>query len=151
MENRGRQRRTLKYDGSFDAQTGRASTGLTTVPADHPFFNIEGTDNIVLLTTDRYAERSLIIQGAGAGAAVTDRDMPGPPQGHHRPPQTGRQHHRDLRRPEGLPPQLNHRGLRVEHKTFTPNRLHSVPTSQTKLVASRMRKTTQMAVDGRAK
>jgi aspartokinase/homoserine dehydrogenase 1 len=76
MENRGRQRRTLKYVGSFDAQTGRASTGLTTVPADHPFFNIEGTDNIVLLTTDRYAERSLIIQGAGAGAAVTDRDMP---------------------------------------------------------------------------
>ena len=41
------------------------------MPADHPFFNIEGTDNIVLLTTDRYAERPLIIQGAGAGAAVT--------------------------------------------------------------------------------
>ena len=47
----------LKYVGSFDAKTGKASTGLTTVPADHPFFNIEGTDNIVLLTTDRYAER----------------------------------------------------------------------------------------------
>ena len=61
----------LKYVGSFDAKTGKASTGLTTVPADHPFFNIEGTDNIVLLTTDRYAERPLIIQGAGAGAAVT--------------------------------------------------------------------------------
>ena len=61
----------LKYVGSFDAKTGTASTGLTTVPADHPFFNIEGTDNIVLLTTDRYAERPLIIQGAGAGAAVT--------------------------------------------------------------------------------
>ena len=61
----------LKYVGSFDAQTGKASTGLTTVPADHPFYNIEGTDNIVLLTTDRYAERPLIIQGAGAGAAVT--------------------------------------------------------------------------------
>lgn len=61
----------LKYVGSFDAKTGQASTGLTTVPADHPFFNIEGTDNIVLLTTDRYAERPLIIQGAGAGADVT--------------------------------------------------------------------------------
>ena len=61
----------LKYVGSFDAKTGQASTGLTTVPADHPFFNIEGTDNIVLLTTDRYADRPLIIQGAGAGADVT--------------------------------------------------------------------------------
>ena len=49
----------------------RPATGLTTVPADHPFYNIEGTDNIVLLTTDRYADRPLIIQGAGAGAAVT--------------------------------------------------------------------------------
>ena len=54
----------LKYVGSFDAKTGNASTGLTTVPADHPFYNIAGTDNIVLLTTDRYAERPLIIQGA---------------------------------------------------------------------------------------
>ena len=61
----------LKYVASFDGKTGKASTGLTTVPADHPFYNIEGTDNIVLLTTDRYAERPLIIQGAGAGAAVT--------------------------------------------------------------------------------
>ena len=61
----------LKYVASFDGKTGKASTGLTTVPADHPFYNIAGTDNIVLLTTDRYAERPLIIQGAGAGAAVT--------------------------------------------------------------------------------
>ena len=61
----------LKYVASFDGQTGKASTGLTTVPADHPFYNIAGTDNIVLLTTDRYADRPLIIQGAGAGAAVT--------------------------------------------------------------------------------
>ena len=42
---------------SFDGQTGIASTGLTTVLADHPFYNIAGTDNIVLLTTDRYADR----------------------------------------------------------------------------------------------
>jgi len=61
----------LKYVASFDAKTGQAETGLRTVAADHPFYNIEGTDNIVLLTTDRYAERPLIIQGAGAGAAVT--------------------------------------------------------------------------------
>ena len=61
----------LKYVASFDGSTGVAQTGLRSVPADHPFYNIQGVDNIVLITSDRYDERPLIIQGAGAGAAVT--------------------------------------------------------------------------------
>ncbi|NQY68370.1 MAG: hypothetical protein HRT72_11705, partial [Flavobacteriales bacterium] len=38
---------------------------------DHPFYNIAGSDNIVLFTTERYKAQPLIIQGAGAGAEVT--------------------------------------------------------------------------------
>ena len=38
---------------------------------DHPFYNLEGKDNIVLFYTDRYPEQPLIIKGAGAGAEVT--------------------------------------------------------------------------------
>ena len=35
------------------------------------FYNLEGSDNIVLFYTDRYSEQPLIIKGAGAGAEVT--------------------------------------------------------------------------------
>ena len=38
---------------------------------DHDFYNIEGSDNIILFYTDRYNERPLIVKGAGAGAEVT--------------------------------------------------------------------------------
>ena len=37
----------------------------------HPFYNLEGSNNIVLLTTDRYREYPMLIQGYGAGASVT--------------------------------------------------------------------------------
>ena len=37
----------------------------------HPFYNLEGKDNIVMFYTNRYKEQPLIIKGAGAGAAVT--------------------------------------------------------------------------------
>lgn len=59
----------LKYVASF--KDGKASVGLQEIPADHPFYNLEGKDNIVLFYTDRYADQPLIIKGAGAGAAVT--------------------------------------------------------------------------------
>ena len=39
---------------------------------DHPFAtSLGGSDNIVMLHTERYSPRPLIVQGAGAGAAVT--------------------------------------------------------------------------------
>ena len=37
----------------------------------HPFYELQGKDNIVLLTTDRYSEQPLVVKGAGAGAEVT--------------------------------------------------------------------------------
>ncbi len=50
---------------------GRGSVGLKEVPMTHPFYDLEGSNNIILLTTERYREYPMLIQGYGAGAAVT--------------------------------------------------------------------------------
>jgi len=50
---------------------GKTSVGLEEVDHSHPFYNIEGSNNIVLLTTERYREYPMLIQGYGAGAGVT--------------------------------------------------------------------------------
>ena len=59
----------LKYVAQFE--NGKARVGLQFIPKDHPFYNLEGKDNIVLFYTDRYVDQPLLIKGAGAGAAVT--------------------------------------------------------------------------------
>ena len=59
----------LKYVAEFI--NGKANVGLQHIASDHPFYNLEGSDNIVLFFTDRYPENPLIIKGAGAGADVT--------------------------------------------------------------------------------
>lgn len=59
----------LKYVAEFS--DGKANVGLQHIASDHPFYNLEGSDNIVLFFTDRYPENPLIIKGAGAGADVT--------------------------------------------------------------------------------
>lgn len=50
---------------------GQTRVALQTVGQDHPFYNLEGSNNIVLLTTERYKEYPMLIQGYGAGASVT--------------------------------------------------------------------------------
>jgi len=50
---------------------GKASVGLQEVDASHPFYNLEGSNNIILLTTERYNKYPMMIQGYGAGADVT--------------------------------------------------------------------------------
>ena len=50
---------------------GKTSVALKAVGPDHPFYNLEGSNNIVLLTTERYKEYPMLIQGYGAGAGVT--------------------------------------------------------------------------------
>lgn len=52
-------------------EKGKASVGLQEVDAKHPFYVLEGSNNIILLTTDRYKEYPMMIQGYGAGASVT--------------------------------------------------------------------------------
>ncbi len=59
----------LKYVAQFE--NGKANVGLQFIEKEHPFYNLEGKDNIVLFYTDRYSEQPLLIKGAGAGAAVT--------------------------------------------------------------------------------
>ncbi len=59
----------LKYVAQLD--NGKASVGLQPVGADSPFYNLEGSDNIVLFYTVRYPEQPLIVKGAGAGGDVT--------------------------------------------------------------------------------
>ncbi|MEL4309068.1 bifunctional aspartate kinase/homoserine dehydrogenase I [Joostella sp. CR20] len=59
----------LKYVAQFE--NGKAKVGLQHIPSDHPFYNLEGKDNIVLFFTERYSEQPLLIKGAGAGADVT--------------------------------------------------------------------------------
>ncbi len=50
---------------------GKASVLLEDVASNHPFYGLEGSNNIVLLTTERYREYPMLIQGYGAGAEVT--------------------------------------------------------------------------------
>jgi aspartokinase/homoserine dehydrogenase 1 len=50
---------------------GKAKVSLASVGASHPFYSLSGSDNIILLTTERYKERPMVIRGPGAGAEVT--------------------------------------------------------------------------------
>jgi aspartokinase/homoserine dehydrogenase 1 len=52
-------------------QNGQAQVGLQAVDHDHPFYRLADSDNSVVITTARYRERPLVIQGPGAGAEVT--------------------------------------------------------------------------------
>ena len=50
---------------------GKTQVSLQAVGQHHPFYGLEGSNNIVLLTTERYREYPMLIQGYGAGAGVT--------------------------------------------------------------------------------
>lgn len=50
---------------------GKVKVELGSVNEHHPFYSLSGSDNIILLTTERYHERPMVIRGPGAGAAVT--------------------------------------------------------------------------------
>ena len=59
----------LKYVATL--KNGRACVGLREIPKDHSFYNLKGSDNIVLFYTNRYKNQPLIVKGAGAGGEVT--------------------------------------------------------------------------------
>ena len=61
---------TMEADEN-DPSNFQTSVALKEVPYGHPFYGLEGSNNIVLLTTERYKEYPMLIQGYGAGAAVT--------------------------------------------------------------------------------
>lgn len=60
-----RWRFVAKLDG------GKASVSLEEVGEHHPFYDLEGSNNIILITTERYHDYPMLIQGYGAGASVT--------------------------------------------------------------------------------
>lgn len=65
LEVNGKLRYIAKYEN------GKLTAGLETVDENHPFYRLNGTDNILLLTTKRYNKFPMVIQGAGAGTEVT--------------------------------------------------------------------------------
>ncbi len=69
LENAENQNSRLKYIAQLEK--GKASVGLQNINPDHDFYNLEGSDNIILFYTKRYNKQPLIIKGAGAGAEVT--------------------------------------------------------------------------------
>ena len=71
-----RRRKVLESEGKrwrfvSRYEEGKACVELCEVEHDHPFYNLEGSNNIILLTTERYKEYPMLIQGYGAGAGVT--------------------------------------------------------------------------------
>jgi aspartokinase/homoserine dehydrogenase 1 len=59
----------LRYIATLE--NGKAFVELKTVDAQHPFYTLSGSDNIISFTTERYRDRPLVIKGPGAGAEVT--------------------------------------------------------------------------------
>lgn len=64
-----RKNEKLRYMAILEG--GKAKVSLASVGASHPFYTLSGSDNIILLTTERYKERPMVIRGPGAGAEVT--------------------------------------------------------------------------------
>ena len=59
----------MKYVAQLE--NGKAKVGIQLVKEGHDFYNLEGSDNIILFYTNRYKDQPLIVKGAGAGADVT--------------------------------------------------------------------------------
>jgi aspartokinase/homoserine dehydrogenase 1 len=52
-------------------ENGVAEAGMQEVAPSHPFYDLEGSNNLVIYTTERYQEYPMLIKGYGAGASVT--------------------------------------------------------------------------------
>ena len=69
LESAIKKNKRLKYVAEL--KNGKASVGLMEIDENHNFYNIKGSDNIILFYTSRYKDQPLIVKGAGAGADVT--------------------------------------------------------------------------------
>lgn len=70
------QRATAAKDGKklrviATLENGEATIGMQAVDSNHPFYSLDGSDNMIVFTSERYKDRPLVILGPGAGAAVT--------------------------------------------------------------------------------
>ena len=69
FKNAQKKNERLKVVATF--KNGKGSVKLKAIDSTHPFYNLDGKDNIVLFYTNRYKEQPMVIKGAGAGADVT--------------------------------------------------------------------------------
>lgn len=65
------EKKTLRWRFVATMEEGKTRVSLQAVDAAHPFYQLEGSNNIVLITTERYHEYPMMIRGYGAGASVT--------------------------------------------------------------------------------
>ena len=61
--------KNLRFVATYN--DGKCEVALTEVEKGHPFYNLEGSNNIIMITTERYNEYPMVIKGYGAGAGVT--------------------------------------------------------------------------------
>lgn len=71
MEEASSKGECLRYVGVVNVEERKGSVNLLTYPERHPFSQLNGSDNIVSITTERYLHQPLIVIGPGAGAEVT--------------------------------------------------------------------------------
>lgn len=64
-----KENKKLRFVAQYD--NGKCEVGLREVEQGHPFYDLEGSNNIIMITTERYNEYPMVIKGYGAGASVT--------------------------------------------------------------------------------
>ncbi|BBM73522.1 bifunctional aspartate kinase/homoserine dehydrogenase I [Rhodothermus marinus] len=69
VEEARREGRRLHYIGRIE--DGRLAVGVQAVGPDSPFYNLQGTDNLIAFTTAYYCRTPLVVRGPGAGPEVT--------------------------------------------------------------------------------
>jgi aspartokinase/homoserine dehydrogenase 1 len=65
------EKKNMKWRYVACLKNGKASVQLREVGSEHPLYHLEGSNNIIMITTERYKEHPMIIKGYGAGAEVT--------------------------------------------------------------------------------
>lgn len=68
-QNAVKENKVLRYMAVIE--DGKVEIALKSVDSNHPFFNLSGSDNMIVFTTERYKNNPLVIKGPGAGAEVT--------------------------------------------------------------------------------
>ena len=63
--------KVLRFVGSIDVATQKVKVGVEKIGKAEPVAGLRGSDNLVAIRTERYGESPLVVQGAGAGGAVT--------------------------------------------------------------------------------
>ncbi len=59
----------LRYGAKLE--DGKATVGFIEIDSKHPFYQLEGSNNIILINSLHYKEHPMEIKGYGAGAEVT--------------------------------------------------------------------------------